>query len=188
MYCKMQKTCSFFILLLHGIISVLAETGFTKQDSTIFLDDVCKLWTLMLGFIVVGEFGCTRAHVRGSRFNHHVFCVCFSVLANTIVLHYTCPVIGYCFLLHSITSVCSNVLSDVHSALFSRICGGFVLVFTYLGICFIPKPLEMMSKVYFIDYKSKAYHDLSFETAHLFAIFVSIIVDIVVEFVDFVFA
>ena len=184
----MEKFWSFLVILFHGCISFRTETDFTKQDDVVSHDDVYKIWTLVLGVIVIGDFTRMHATVKENRFNCHVFNVCFSILVNTFLLHYTCPALAYCFLLHAVASVCSNVASDAYSPLSSRLCGGFFLVFTFLGIFLSPKPFEMLSKVYFIDYKSKAYHDLSFETAHLCAIFFGIVVDILAAFSDFVFS
>jgi len=184
----MHKTCSFLVLLFHGCVSFFADGAYTKQDDVILFEDMCKLWTLVLGFIFAGDFWCMHVCVKENRFNYHVFSICFSVIANAVVLYFTCPVVGFCFFLHAIASVCINVATDFYSAPFSRVCAGFVLFFTFFCIFFNPKPLEMTSKVYFVDYKSKAYYDLSFEAAHLCAVFVCILVDILATIMDFFFS
>jgi len=180
----MQHSGTFFVLVLHAAICLMPSH---KDVLACDIDDDCflRIW-IGFGFaILLGEISRKTQSHTPSPVDYHLSCVCLCAVYNIAITRLMCATYGFCFLIHSISSVALSIVLDSTCAHLTRVVAGFVLPCLVVAVILWPCKLHIGSVAFFQAQQTQVYHDQVFEAAHMCAIFFASFVRVIVTILFF---
>lgn len=169
----MYTNFSLFILLSHALVSL---NGTAQSDFP--PDPMLQAWMFFSVLVVAPNILHTNSvswEHRGMVLNKYVLQTCFCIMFNTMLSVTTCNMISYCYLVHSMASISLAIAADNIASHSLRV----IMIFSFIAILFciqvFPKPLQFSSLSLFTNTTATQYAAVSFETAHLWAMALTIV-------------
>lgn len=165
----MRHACTLFVLGLHALVSMNQPAELVEHHN-VREDVLLQIWSVIGALVIAGELTRRPHALAKSSIDFHMTSICLCAICNVALIRITCPAFGYCFILHAACSVAVSVVLDPACAFVTRVMAAFVIPITAFAVLLIPFPLEVASMVFFINHKTKAFHDTGFETGHLWGV------------------
>jgi hypothetical protein len=178
----------FLIVLLlvsHGVVCIFSTGKFAAEGDLLCIENNLKIWTMLCGLFFVCEFARTDNMAFKSPLNFYLLLFCLSGVAHLLINKVICASFSYCFSLHSMSGVLLMIFNDSGCGALTRTVSALALSMLVVAVFAFPVRLELSIQVFFVEHVSKAFHDTSFEAAHLCAIFACSVLRIVVDFLTF---
>lgn len=170
----MNMKCAYLVVLVHFMACV--NSSYDLETPSFFnATAMINAWVFFTACVLGGSFAYTSHNGAPTHINHYVICICLSVICNSCFIHYGFIHVGYCFMIHSCTSIASALVVDNASTYTSKVLMFLIMLIIASLIHTFPVVMGIESVAFFEQHSLAHSNNTAFETSHLWAIIFTMI-------------